>query len=278
MRSIKYIPPEAKSLAEAFNKNILPVGKVVSLFGQTENTTFTSRDVYNHLRTVIKSLLDVGDAEAVVDYFRKRLIENPSFYYAAQVDEVGRAANLFWIDARSRMAYSPFGDAVPSDTTYKTNKYSMPFAPFTGTDYHHQSITFGFALLGDETKETFTWLFKTWLEAMGGTPPIFILTDQDQAMTIAIATVLPRTRHRYCLWHIKKFFGEKLSHVFFKKSNFKPTVKEVTRFTYTVEDFEKQWQSMLVEFKLTENEWLKDLYDIREKWIPVYNRSSFLPG
>ncbi|XP_026396590.1 protein FAR1-RELATED SEQUENCE 5-like [Papaver somniferum] len=278
MRSNKYMPSEAKSLAEAFNKNRLPVGKVASLFGHSENTTFTPRDVYNHLRTVRKSLLDVGDAEALHDYFRKRIIENPSFYYAIQVDEIGRAAKKFWVDARSRMAYSRFGDVVTFDTTYRTNKYSMPFAPFTGTNHHHQSITFGFALIGDETKETFTWLFKTWLEAMGGTPPISILTDQDQAMTIAIATVLPNTRHRFCLWHIKKKFGEKLSHVFFKKSKFKRTVKAVTRFTYTIEDFENQWNSMLIEFNLTEHEWLKDLYDIREKWIPTYNRSTFFAG
>ncbi|XP_026405809.1 protein FAR1-RELATED SEQUENCE 5-like isoform X2 [Papaver somniferum] len=219
MRSNKYMPLEAKSMAEAFNKNRLPVGKVVSLFGQTENTTFIPRDVYNHLRTVRKSLLDVGDAEAVVKYFRKRIIENSSFYYAVQVDGEGRAANLFWVDARSRMAYIRFGDVVTFDTTYKTNKYSMPFAPFT------------------------------------------------------VATVFPGTRHRFCLWHIKKKFGEKLSHVLFKKSKFKRTVKAVIRNTYTVEDFVNQWQSMLVEFSLTENEWLKDLYDIREKWIPVYNRS-----
>ncbi|XP_026410729.1 protein FAR1-RELATED SEQUENCE 5-like [Papaver somniferum] len=62
MRSNKYMPLEAKSMAEAFNKNKLPVGKVVLLFGQIENATFTPRDVYNHLRTVRKSLLDVGDA------------------------------------------------------------------------------------------------------------------------------------------------------------------------------------------------------------------------
>ncbi|XP_026396112.1 protein FAR1-RELATED SEQUENCE 5-like [Papaver somniferum] len=264
MRSNKYMPSEAKSLVEAFNNNSLPVGKVASLFGHSENTTFTPRDVYNHLRTVRKSLLDIGDAEALHDYFRKRIIENPSIYYAIQVDEIGRAANFFWVDAHSRMAYSRFGDVVTFDTTYRTKKYSMPFAPFTGTNHHHQSITFGFALIGDETKETFTWLFKTWLEAMGGTPPISVLTDQDQAMTIAIATVLPNTRHRFCLWHIKKKFGEKLSHVFFKKSKFKRTVKAVTRFTYTIEDFENQWNSMLIEFNLIEHEWIKDLTSLRE--------------
>ncbi|XP_026378114.1 protein FAR1-RELATED SEQUENCE 5-like [Papaver somniferum] len=142
MRSNKYMLSEANSLAGAFNKNRLPVGKIASLFGHSENNTFTPREVYNHLRMVRKSLLDVGDAEALLDYFRKRTIENPSFYYAIQVDEVGRAENLFWVDARSRMAYSRFADAVTFDTTYRTNKYNMPFAPFIGTnlDLHYSEI------------------------------------------------------------------------------------------------------------------------------------------
>lgn len=36
-----------------------------------------------------------------------------------------------WVDARSRLAYNFFGD-VTFDTTYKTNKCNMPFAPLLG--------------------------------------------------------------------------------------------------------------------------------------------------
>ena len=45
--------------------------------------------------------------------------------------------NFFWVDARSRLAYEQFGDVITFDTTYKTNKYSMPFAPFTGLNNHY---------------------------------------------------------------------------------------------------------------------------------------------
>ncbi|XP_058223066.1 protein FAR1-RELATED SEQUENCE 7-like [Rhododendron vialii] len=48
---------------------------------------------------------------------------------------------------------------------------------------------------------------------MGGRPPTSIITDQDLAMKGAIAQVFPNTRHRLCLWHIKKKFVEKLSQV-----------------------------------------------------------------
>ena len=102
------------------------------------------------------------------------------------------------------MAYHYFGDVVSFDTTYRTNKYDMSFAPFTGVNHHLQSIQFGCALLQDETEATFLWLFQTWLEAMGGRHPTSIITDQDLAMKAAIAKVFPNTHHRLCLWHIKK--------------------------------------------------------------------------
>ena len=62
---------------------------------------------------------------------------------------------FFCVDVRSRMAYQYFGDVETFDTTYKTNKYDMPFAPFTRLYHHCQSILFGCALLQDETKQTF---------------------------------------------------------------------------------------------------------------------------
>ncbi|XP_022853627.1 protein FAR1-RELATED SEQUENCE 5-like [Olea europaea var. sylvestris] len=39
-------------------------------------------------------------------------------------------------DNRCRQAYKEFGDVVTFDTTYLTNKYDMPFAPFVGVNHH----------------------------------------------------------------------------------------------------------------------------------------------
>jgi len=51
----------------------------------------------------------------------------------------------FWTDARSASQY--FKDGVSFDTTYLTNKYNMPFAPFVGINHHGQSILLGGGLL-----------------------------------------------------------------------------------------------------------------------------------
>ena len=61
---------------------------------------------------------------------------NDGFYFAMDFDDDCRLKNVFLVDTRSRAAYEDFGDVVTFDTTYLTNKYEMPFAPFVGVNHH----------------------------------------------------------------------------------------------------------------------------------------------
>ena len=94
-------------------------------------------------------------AGALHDYFIRMQSINDDFYFAMDFDDDGRLKNVFWTDARSRAAYEDFGNVVTFDTTYLTNKYEMPFAPFVGVNHHGQSILFGAALISRENTETF---------------------------------------------------------------------------------------------------------------------------
>ncbi|PNX75333.1 protein FAR1-related sequence 5-like, partial [Trifolium pratense] len=277
LRSHKKMTAATKSLVEKFDEEGVPTGKVATMF-QGEDNAFSSRDCWNHLRNLRRRNLDVGDAQAVFKFCKKKQVENPNFFYAIQCDDEDRMINFFWVDGRARLAYQFFGDVITFDTTYKTNKYDMPFAPFTGLNHHFQSILFGCALLQDETQRSFEWLFRTWLDAMGGKYPVSIITDQDLAMKAAIANVFPHTRHRLCLWHIKKKFAEKLSHIYHKNSTFKRKLKSCIRDSPSIKYFEEEWERIMIDYNLKENEWLKGLYDIRKSWIPVFNRSTFFAG
>jgi hypothetical protein len=274
LRCHKKMNGAAKNLIEKFSEEGLPTGKVATMFNDSD-LVFSNRDCWNHMRNVRMKNLDVGDAQAVFNYCKHKQAENSDFFYAIQCDDEARMVNFFWIDARSRLAYQHFGDVVTFDTTYKTNKYSMPFAPFTGLNHHLQSILFGCALLRDESEISFTWLFETWLQAMNGKKPISIITDQDLAIGAAVAKVFPNTRHRLCLWHIRKKFPEKLAHIYHKDSKFKYELKICIRESPTVKDFEDDWQRIMDVYNLKENEWLQRLFEIRESWIPVYNRGTF---
>lgn len=76
--------------------------------------------------------------------------------------------------------YESFGDAVTFDTTYSTNKYDMPFAPFVGVNHHGNSVLLSCG--SNEDIQTFVWFFESWLSCMLGVPPRAIITDQCKAM------------------------------------------------------------------------------------------------
>jgi len=277
LRCHKKMSMPARSLVEKFDEEGIPTGKVAEMFN-SGGMSFSSRDCWNHLRNLRRRNLVIGDAQAVFNFCKTKQAENPNFFYEIQCDDEDRMINFFWVDARSRLAYKVFGDVVTFDTTYKTNKYLMPFAPFVGLNHHFQSILFGCALLQDETEKSFEWLFQTWLKSMSGKSPVSIITDQDLSMKNAIANVFPNTRHRLCLWHICKKFAEKLSHIYHKKSPFEKELKSCIRDSPSIKDFEENWERILVAYDLKANQWLQGLYKIRESWVPIYNRSTFFAG
>ncbi|KAG5553611.1 hypothetical protein RHGRI_011490 [Rhododendron griersonianum] len=55
-------------------------------------------------------------------------------------------------------------------------------------------------------------------------------------------------------------------------------MKECIRRTYKKEAFEKRWMLLMKENGLESNQWLQGLFDIRESWVPVYNRGTFFTG
>ncbi|XP_035543604.1 protein FAR1-RELATED SEQUENCE 5-like [Juglans regia] len=246
--------------------------------GGDYNVGCIAKDIQNYLGNRRKQLLNEGDAQKLYEYFLESERNNPRFVYSIQVDADGSMGNCFWADARSRAAYQYFGDIVTFDATYLTNRYKMPFVPFTGVNHHHQSIMFGCALLINETAESYTWLLKTWLEAMLGRAPSTIITDDDKSMAKAIANVLPNTTHKLCLWHILQKFPEHLAHVYNRYAQFKYDFNRCIHETLTIEEFELEWTEMCLKYKLEENSWLQTIYVKREKWVPTYLRSTFCAG
>ena len=99
------------------------------------------------------------------------------------------------MDATSRKNYGYFNDVVSFDSTYNTNQYEYTFAPFTGVNHHMQSVLFGAGFLLHETEESYTWLFRSFLRAMGAVAPRVIITDECVRMKNAIEKTLPNTAH-----------------------------------------------------------------------------------
>ena len=192
-------------------------------------------------------------------------------------DDESRIKNLFWANARSRAACEEFGDVITFDTTYLTNKYNMPFAPFVGVNHHGQSILLGCGLISNEDTDAFTWLFKSWLKCMNSCAPNAIITDQDKAMKNAIEIVFPNTRHRWCLWHIMKKLPEKLKG-YNEYDSMKSAIQCVVYNSLSTIEFETSWNRLIDDFKLEDNDWLLGLYIERRRWVPALVKNSFWAG
>ncbi|GMI88925.1 FAR1-related sequence 3 [Hibiscus trionum] len=215
------------------------------------------------------------DAQNLLEYFKKMQAENPGFFYAIQLDDDNRMTNVFWADARSRIAFSHFGDAVKLDTGYRVNPYQVPFAPFTGMNHHGQSILFGCALLFDESEASFVWLLKTFLTAMNDRQPVSLITDQYRDIQTAVSQVFPGVRHCINKWHVLREGPEKLAHIFHVHPNFQVELYNCINLTETIEEFEVSWRLIIEKYNLGAHDWLHSLYNARAQWVPVYFRDSF---
>nr|KYP66793.1 Protein FAR1-RELATED SEQUENCE 5 [Cajanus cajan] len=214
--------------------------------GGRENLGFIPEDYRNYLRSKRTMQMKSGDTGGVLEYLQKMQLEDSNFFYAIQVDEDDLITNIFWADVKMMIDYSYFGDVVCFDTTYRKNKEGRPFAMFVGVNHHKLTITFGPALLYDETTESFIWLLNTFAKAMSEKKPKTILTDQDAAMAKALALVWPETCHRLCIWHL-----------------YQNALKKLT------------WNNMLEKYDLKDNSWLKQTFALKEKWALVYGRENF---
>lgn len=282
LRGHRVISRAQKKLIDKLNESGVPPRKIMSVLskepGGDYNVGCIAVNVQNYVGNKRRKLLDDGDAQKMYNYFIESQCKNPGFVYAIQVDENGCMGNCFWADAKSRIAYQYFGDVVTFDATYLTNCYRMPFVPFTGVNHHHQSVMFGCALVVNKTVESYTWLLKTWLEAMFGRAPSTIITDDDNAMGNAIAKILPNTTHKLCMWHILEKVPEHLAHMYYKYPSFQREFHHCIHDIVTIEEFELEWSELVEKYDLRDNDWLRNLYMRREKWVPAYIRRTFCAG
>ncbi|XP_030924831.1 protein FAR1-RELATED SEQUENCE 5-like [Quercus lobata] len=120
-----------------------------------DNLGFTKQDHKNYLRIKRQREMEHGAAASLGRYFSHQLKENPSYYFATQLDYEELITNIFWADARMIIDYSHFGDVITFDTMYSTNRDARPLGVFLGLNHQRETVVFGGTLLYDETIESF---------------------------------------------------------------------------------------------------------------------------
>ncbi|XP_006663840.1 protein FAR1-RELATED SEQUENCE 5-like [Oryza brachyantha] len=221
-------------------------------------------------------LLEPEDSESLVGYFKHRTIEQGMFYWDVQVED-GRMTNFFWRDGRSRIDYDCFGDVMVFDTTCRTSKYNMICAPFVGVNHHGQNVIFGCAFLLDESSTSYEWLFKSFLDSMGGRPPKTIFTVKDETISKVIDGVFPETHHCICEWSIENTLQSHLG-TLNDSGTFHSMFKKCMRECESEAEFEETWALMLDKCNIQDHQWLADLYQQRRKWCTALHKDAFDGG
>lgn len=245
--------------------------------GEYRRNSFGEKDGGNITVNVSQLRLGPGDAPTLCEYFLHMQKRNSNFFYAIDMDDLGRLRNALWVDARSKAAYESFGDVVLFDNTYLSNKYEMPLVTFVGANHHGQPLLFGCGLLSGNDIESYIWMFRAWLKHMRGHAPNAIITDECRTIQAAIAELFPHSHHRLCLWHIMRKLPEYLG-ALDQYETIKRTLKSIVYESVVTKEFDENWCKMIVDYNLVENEWLSSLFLNRSRWVPVYVKQTFWAG
>ncbi|XP_058731890.1 protein FAR1-RELATED SEQUENCE 5-like [Vicia villosa] len=235
-------------------------------------------DQKNNIRKRRKMSLVNGEVNYLLQYFQRKLVENPTSYHAYQIDDENKITNVFWADAGMLVDYGYFGDVVFLDSTYCTDSSQRPLVVFSGFNHHRRTVIFGAALLYDETRKSYKWLFERFLEAHKQKMPQTIFTAQNLTMEKALVVVMPKTYHGLCTRRLIQDGIENLGNLMKDGSDFLIDFKKCMYDYEDEEQFENGWKTLIERYNVKENTWLQRMYTMKKKWAACYMKSTFTLG
>nr|XP_045083686.1 protein FAR1-RELATED SEQUENCE 5-like [Aegilops tauschii subsp. strangulata] len=252
-----FTPLEKKFIKLLHDCNVGPsrMVQILSLIhsknGSLSSMPYLPADVTN-LKAKYRRESKLADIEAMIAYFDEKAKEDQDFFYRIRLDDEDRVRNMYWVDGAARRAYK---QEEPTNI----------------------SETFGCGLVRNEDTDGYVWLFKTFLECMGGLAPMNIITDQDFSMRAGIEEVFPLAVHRHCRWHIIKKAEETLGPFFADRPDLHKAFELCVDHSLTVEEFERSWMAMIETYQVQDHETLASLWEKRMYWVPAYLMQCFFP-
>ncbi|KAJ0856597.1 putative FHY3/FAR1 family protein [Helianthus annuus] len=91
--------------------------------------------------------------------------------------------------------------------------------------------------------------------------------------TKIVQQVFTASRHRLCMWYIMRKLPTKISGDLLRNTNVRACIHRLVWNVYIKQStFETRWADLLETFALDENQCLKEMHEIRERWAPAYFR------
>ncbi|RYQ89918.1 hypothetical protein Ahy_B09g096317 isoform H [Arachis hypogaea] len=115
-----------------------PYQSFVAAAGSHRELGFIEKDVRKYITREVRNISEKDDAKEFGKYLVRMKEKNQNFFFELNLEGDHCIKHAFWADARSRDAFNYFGDVVSFDTTYNTNRYSVPskiLLMFSGCTY-----------------------------------------------------------------------------------------------------------------------------------------------
>nr|KAJ0198091.1 hypothetical protein LSAT_V11C700361960 [Lactuca sativa] len=166
---------------------------------------------------------------------------------------------LFWADETVKYNYNAFGDVVSLDATFNMN------------------IEYG---------TSYSWLLRAFLKALKKQLTL-VLTDQDPTLNKVVNEVFPMSPHRFIFliyFFLSQYKSDRIIDIL---DNIPTATKSVFRKHFHSiiwnsklerHDFDNAWQSCLDDFNISNNKWMKDMYGLRRRWVPLFFKDIPMSG
>jgi len=163
-------------------------GKMKTINGLTKhiNKKFKCHFPVHRIQYKVNKLLQetFGKPEEDVNRFVEIALtdvkNNGGFFYF-ETNQQGQFSKSLYVSKTMEIYSKKFLDVVIIDSTYKRNRFNLPIVNILGVNNLGQNILLGFALLTNETKESYDWIFKK-LKLIWKKDPINVICDECQAI------------------------------------------------------------------------------------------------
>ncbi|KAC9183977.1 hypothetical protein E3N88_46217 [Mikania micrantha] len=191
---------ETRLVEQLSNQNMLPRDILAAVKDQNPENVSNLRNIYNARR---KLRIGQNTGETPIQVLFSTLQRN-NFIYQTQDDaSTDVVEQIFFIHQTSYNIWRAFPHVLLIDTTYKTNKYNMPFVQIVGVTSTHKTFSVAHAFISKEREENFVWVLQNLKDTLQQCmEPRVIVTDRELALINACRRIFPSAAQLLCRWHI----------------------------------------------------------------------------
>ncbi|XP_076943685.1 uncharacterized protein LOC143614011 [Bidens hawaiensis] len=132
-------------------------------------------------------------------------LHDNNYVYEFTTTGLNELENIFFVHPTSFDIWRAFPHILIIDSTYKTNKYNMPFVQIVGVTSTNNTFSIAFAFMHNEKTVNYTWVLNCLKLTLDKCMlPRVIVTDRELALVNACKEVFPDAAQLLCRWHIEQ--------------------------------------------------------------------------